>query len=75
MGTALAHMLRADAEAAADAPDNGTGGPAVSRSPAWSAEDQAGAAQDQAAPPAPWAGTGPSAGTRTALQQDHDARA
>ena len=42
MGTALAHMLRADAGTAADAPDNGTGGPAVSRSPAWSAEDQAG---------------------------------
>ena len=34
-----------------------------------------GAAQDQATPQAPWAGTGPSAGTRTALQQDHDARA
>jgi hypothetical protein len=75
MGTALAHMLRADADAAADTPDHGTGGPAVSRSPAWSAEDQAGAAQDQAAPPAPWAGTGPSAGTRTAPQQDPSARA
>ena len=75
MGTALAHMLRADADAAADAPDNGTGGPAESRSPAWSAEDHVGAAQDQAAPPAPWAGTGPSAGTRTAPRQDHDARA
>ena len=74
MGTALAHMLRADADAAADAPDNGTGGPAVSRSPAWSAEDQAGAAQDQAAPQAPLAGSGPSAGTTTAPQQDHDAR-
>ena len=33
-----------------------------------------GAAQDQAAPQAPWAGSGPPAGTRTA-QQDHDARA
>ena len=53
MGTTLAHMLRADADTAADAPDNGTGGPAVSRSPAWSAEDQVGAAQDQAAPQAP----------------------
>ncbi|HTP15582.1 MAG TPA: hypothetical protein VMK13_07065, partial [Streptosporangiaceae bacterium] len=39
MGTALAHMLRADADAAADAADNGIGGPAVSRFPAWSAED------------------------------------
>jgi len=75
MGTTLAHMLRADADTAADAPDHGTGGPAVSRSPAWSAEDQAGADQDQAAPQAPLAGTGPSAGTRTAPQQDHDARA
>ena len=53
MGTTLAHMLRADAGTAADAPDHGTGGPAVSRSPAWSAEDQAGAAQDQAAARAP----------------------
>src|SRR5437868_10460778 len=42
MGTALAHLLRADAGAAADAPDNGTGGPAVPRSPAWPAADQAG---------------------------------
>ena len=73
MGTALAHMLRADADAAAD--KNGTGGPAVSRSPAWSAEDQAGPAQDQAAPMAPLAGSGPPAGTTTAPQQDHDARA
>ncbi len=64
-------MLRADAGTAAD---DGTGGPAVSRSPAWSAGDQIGAAQDQAAPQAPWVGSGPSAGTRTAPQQDHDAR-
>jgi hypothetical protein len=75
MGTTLAHMLRADAGTAADGPNNGTGGPAVSRSPAWSAEDQAGAARDQAAPPAPLAGSGPSAGTRTAPQQDLEARA
>jgi hypothetical protein len=74
MGTALAHMLRADTGAAADGPDNGTGGPAVSRSPAWSAEDQAGAAQDQAAQQAPLAGYGLSAGTTT-VQQDHSARA
>ena len=75
MGTTLAHMLRADAGTAADAPDDRTGGPAVARSPAWSAEDQAGAAQDQAVPQAPLAGSGPSAGTTTAPQQDHDARA
>jgi hypothetical protein len=75
MGTTLAHMLRADAGTAADAPDHGTGGPAVSRSPAWSAGNQARANQNQAAPQALLAGTGPSAGTRTAPQQDHDARA
>ena len=75
MGTTLAHMLRADAGAAADGPDNWTGKPAVSRSPAWPAKDQAGAAQDQAAPMAPLAGSGPSARTRMARQQDHDARA
>ena len=75
MGTALAHMLRADAGTAADGPDNGIGKPAVSRSPAWSAEDQAGAAQDQAAPQTPLAGSGPFAGTTTVPQQDHDARA
>jgi hypothetical protein len=75
MGTTLAHMIRADADTEADAPDHGTEGPAVSRSPAWSAEDQARADQNQAAPQALLAGTGPSAGTRTAPQQDHDARA
>jgi hypothetical protein len=74
MGTTLAHMLRADADTAPDTPDDLSGGPAVSRSPVWSAEDQVGAAQDQAAPPAPWAGTGPSAGTRTAPRQDPGAR-
>jgi len=73
MGTALAHMLRADA-GTADTPGNATGGPPVSRSPAWSAEDQAGAVQDQAAPQAPLAGAGPPAGTTT-VQQDHSARA
>jgi hypothetical protein len=75
MGTTLAHMLRADAGTAADGPDNWTGKPAVSRSPAWSAENQADAAQDQAAPQAPVAGSGSLAGTTRAPQQDHDARA
>ena len=75
MGTALAHMLRADAGTAADTPDNWTEGPAVSWSPARSAADQAGAAQNQAAPPAPAAGAGPPVGTATARQQDHDVRA
>jgi hypothetical protein len=74
MGTALAHMLRADADAAADAPNNGTGGPVTSRSPARSAEDRADAAQDHAAPPGHWAWSGPYAGITTTPQQDHDAR-
>jgi hypothetical protein len=74
MGTTLAHMLRADAGTAADGPDNWTGKPAVSRSRAWSAEDQAVAARDRAAPQVPLAGSGPPAGTTTA-QQDHSARA
>jgi len=43
MGTALAHMLRADADAdAADTPDSRTGTPAVLRSLSWSPEDQGG---------------------------------
>ena len=72
MGTTLAHMLRADAGTATDGPNNWTGKPAVSRSPAWSAEDQAGAAQDQAAPQAPLPGSSPPTETRTAPQQDYD---
>jgi hypothetical protein len=43
MGTALAHMLRADTDAdATDTPDSRTGTPAVLRSLSWSAEDQDG---------------------------------
>jgi hypothetical protein len=41
MGTALAHMLRADAEAT-ETPDSGTGRPAVLRSLSHSPQDQAG---------------------------------
>ena len=41
MGTALAHMLRADAQAT-DTPDNRTGPPAVPRSAFWSPKDQDG---------------------------------
>ena len=62
MGTTLAHMLRADAGAAAHA-DHGTAGPAVPRSPAWSAGDQAGPSPDQTAaqghPPGPVLPPGP----------------
>jgi hypothetical protein len=71
MGTALAHMLRADAGTAADPPGNRTPGPATPRS-----SDRP--CDDQAAPRAPLPASGPSApsaGTRTAPQQDHDARA
>jgi len=41
MGTALAHMLRADTDTA-DTPDSRTGTPAVPRSLSWSSEDQGG---------------------------------
>jgi hypothetical protein len=75
MGTALAHMLRTDAGATADPPGNRTPGPATPRTSAWSSEDQAGPAQDQAAPKASLAVSGQSAGTTTAPQQDHDATA
>ena len=65
MGTALAHMLRADAHTAADGPDsNGTAGPATPRSPARTAGDQAGPAQDQTTRQ-PTSGSGPPARTRT----------
>ena len=61
MGTALAHILRADARIAADGPDHvGTAGPATPRA----AGDQAGPAQDQSAGQ-PKFGSGPPARTRT----------
>ena len=61
MGTALAHLLRADA-AAADALDNQAGKPAVlrSRSRSWSPQDQAGPGGDGGR-----TGTGPRGRTRT----------
>ena len=67
MGTALAHMLRADAEAT-DTPDNRTGPPAVLRSLSWSAEDQDGPGRGRPG----LSGTGPRGGTRTVRSQDHD---
>src|SRR5260370_38626087 len=73
MGTALAHMLRADAHPAADTPDDQTGEPAAARSPSWSAEDQAGPAQDQAVDRAVLAGARPPPGTRTVLERDRGA--
>jgi hypothetical protein len=71
MGTALAHMLRADAHTAADGPDNdGTAGPAMPRSSAWSGEDQVGPAQDHSADQ-PMSGSGPPARTRTVPKTVH----
>ena len=70
MGTALAHMLRADAAGEAD---NGTGGPARPCSPAWSAEDQAGPVRDQAAGQAALTGSGPPSRIRTVPGRDHGA--
>jgi hypothetical protein len=63
MGTALAHMLRADACTAPDTPGSGTAGPAVSRSPAWSGPG--------------WCGPGPgrtsgSPGRVRSFRRDHD---
>src|SRR5215468_5608407 len=49
MGTALAHMLRADAGIAAEPPGNRTPGPAAPRSSAWSCEDRQVRPRDQAA--------------------------
>jgi hypothetical protein len=70
MGTALAHMLRADA--AAGTPENRTGGPATPRSPG----DLSGPGPDQTAGDGEaLTGSGPSAGTRMAPVQDHNAAA
>ena len=66
MGTALAHMLRADA---AHRPDTGTEGPVTPRSSAWSldlsAKDQAGPNQDHAA----YGRSGPPVDARRSLPQ------
>ena len=71
MGTALAHMLRADAHTAADGPDHaGTAGPAAPWSAGWSAGDQAGPARDQSAAPSK-SGSDPPARTRTVLKAVH----
>ena len=75
MGTALAHMLRADAGTVADPPGNRAPGPVTPRFSGWSCRDQAGPVRDQAVPQAPLTASGPSAGTRTSPQQDHDAKA
>jgi hypothetical protein len=56
---------------AADGPgDNGTAGLVACRSPAWSAEDRAGPARDQAAGQ-PASGSGPPARTRTVSEEVH----
>src|SRR5580700_11331141 len=66
MGTALAHMLRADA-----GPGHGTRGPAAGRPPARSYEDQAGPSPDQTASAGTAAETGPPARIPTVPRQDH----
>jgi hypothetical protein len=74
MGTALAHMLRADA--AAGAPGNRIEGPATPRSSGdRSSGDRSGPGPDQAAGGEALTGSGPSAGTRMSPVQDHSAPA
>ena len=70
MGTALAHMLRADAEAT-DAPDSRTGPPAVLRSVSWPAEDQDGPGRRRPADKRDRSASR----TRTVPSQDHDTAA
>ncbi len=69
MGTALAHMLRADA--ASHAPDNPAGGPARPPSPGGRSRP----GPDQAAGSEALTGSGPPAGTRMSPHQDHSATA
>jgi len=69
MGTALAHMLHADADA--NAPNSQAAGPAIHRSP----QDQAGPVRDQAARHQARAGSGPPARTRLSPRQNHSATA
>ena len=71
MGTALAHMLRADA--GADRPDAGTSGPVTSRSPSWAREDQDGRRPDQTTGQGTRAVSGPPPGTRTAPRRGRSA--
>jgi len=73
MGTALAHLLRADAHTAADAPGNRAGGPAVSRPPARAAGGRSGPGQP--ADQTPLAGSGAAAGITPGLQAMGQARA
>ena len=68
MGTALAHMLRADA--AADAAGSGTAEPGRLRPAARSHHEQAGPGRDQAAIAHPRTGSGPPAGTTVAPLRD-----
>ena len=65
MGTALAHMLRADAGTATDTPADGGAGPATPPRPACPAGDQAGPVQDQSAGQGTAPLPGPQPGTRT----------
>jgi hypothetical protein len=73
MGTALAHMLRADA--AADVPDSGTRAPATVRSPDQLPESRSRPRQDQTAEDRTQTMPGPPAATRKSPRQDHPAAA
>ncbi len=73
MGTALAHMLRADVGTAADMPVDGRAGAATPPCPACSAGDRAGPVQDQSTDQGTEHWSGPQPGTRTAPVWDHAA--
>jgi hypothetical protein len=69
MGTALAHMLRADA---AEVQHSGTGGPAAARTPGdQGREDQTGPVQDQATGNGPPTGPNPPPRTGPSPHQSH----
>ena len=70
MGTALAHMLRADAVTATDTPPGGRTGPATPPCPACPAGDQAGPVQDQSAGQGTAPLPGPQPGTGTVPMPD-----
>jgi hypothetical protein len=74
MGTALAHMLHADARAASAADDRARG-PATPGSPAWSPGDQSGPGPGQDAGRGTVAASGPAVRARWSPGRDQDAAA
>jgi hypothetical protein len=73
MGTALAHMLRADAHTAADAPGEGRAGPVTLLCPACTAKDRTVPVQDQSAGQATAPRFGPQPETTTVPVRDRAA--